>query len=88
MLALSISEARQRLFELRQRVVVDHDQVIMTHKQGNVVLISMEEWETYQETLRLLKDKAALVALLRSFADHDAGRTMGKPLEAIFTDLL
>jgi antitoxin YefM len=87
MLAMSISEARQRLFELRERVVADHDQVILTHKNGNVVLISMEEWESYQETLRLLRDKAALRALLQSFIDHDAGQSQGKLPAEIFTEL-
>jgi antitoxin YefM len=85
--ALSISEARKRLFELRQRVVADNDRVIMTHKQGNVVLISMDEWEAYRETVRLLNDKAALRALVDSFAVHDAGGTQGKTPDELFTDL-
>jgi|688.fasta_scaffold09134_14 antitoxin YefM len=78
MVAMSISEGRKRLFELRERVVEDHDQIILTHKSGNVVLISMAEWEAYEETRRLLKDKAALQALLQSFAAHDAGLRNGK----------
>ncbi len=85
--AISISEARKRLFELRQQVVEDNDRVIMTHKQGNVVLISMDEWEAYQETMRLLNDKAALRALVASFDAHDAGETEGKTPEEIFADL-
>jgi antitoxin YefM len=85
--ALSISEARKRLFELRQQVVDDNDRVIMTHKQGNVVLISMDEWEAYQETVRLLNDKAALKALVDSFSAHDAQETAGKSPEEIFSDL-
>ena len=85
--ALSISEARKRLFELRQRVVDDNDRVIITHKQGNVVLISMDEWEAYQETVRLLNDKAALKALVDSFAAHDAGETEGKTPDELFADL-
>ena len=86
--ALSISEARKRLFALRQRVVDDNDRVIMTHKQGNVVLISMDEWEAYQETVRLLNDKAALTALVDSFAAHDARETQGKTEDEIFADLV
>jgi antitoxin YefM len=88
MQAISISEGRKRLFELRELVVSDHEQVIMTHKQGNVVLISMDEWETYQETARLLRDQAALKALLQSFEDHDSGRSTGKSVEDIFSNLL
>lgn len=88
MVAMSISEARQHLFELRERVVNDSDQVIMTHKSGNVVLISMSEWEIYQETARLLRDKTTLRALLQSFEDHDKGTTEGKTIEEAFADLL
>ena len=88
MLAMNISEARKRLFELCKRVVSDQDQVIVTHKYGNTVLISMEEWESYQETVRLLNDKAALRALLQSFEAHDKGQSQGKPPEAVFADLL
>jgi prevent-host-death family protein len=85
--AMSISEGRKRLFELRKRVVEDNDRVIMTHNQGNVVLISMDEWESYQETLRLLNDRSALKALVDSFAAHDAAETPGKPIDEIFADL-
>ena len=86
--ALSISEARSRLFELRQKVVDNQDQVIMTHRQGNVVLISMDEWEAYQETMRLLNDKTTLKALVDSFESHDRGETSGKTIEEVFADLV
>ena len=79
--ALSISEGRKRLFELREQIVSDHDQVILMRKGGNVVLISMDEWETNKETQRLLRDKEALKALIQSFDDHDSGkktRSIGK----------
>ncbi len=85
--AISLSEGRKRLFELRQTVVDNQEQVILTHKQGNVVLISMDEWETFRETLRLLNDKAALKALVESFEAHDDGLTTGKTIAEIFNDL-
>jgi antitoxin YefM len=87
MQAVSISEARKRLFELRNQVVNDCEQVIVTHKNGNMVIISMEEWEAYQETFRLLNDKEALQALLRSFDDREHGRVAGKAPEDIFDDI-
>jgi prevent-host-death family protein len=86
--AVSLSEGRRRLFELRDYVVNNDDAVVMTHKNGNVVLIPMSEWEAYRETYRLLRDKEALRALLSSFDAHDAGETHGKPPEEIFGDLL
>jgi prevent-host-death family protein len=85
--AITISEGRKRLFELRQSVIENQDQVILTHKQGNVVLISMAEWQAYQETMRLLNDKPALKALVESFEAHDAGTTAGKAITDVFSDL-
>ncbi len=87
MYALSITEARKRLFELRERVANDQEPVIITHKHGNVVLISMDEWESYQETFRLLKDKAALKALYQSFEDRELGVLKGKSVEEVFSDV-
>ena len=88
MVAMNISEEQQRLFALRERLVDDHDQVILTHKSGNVVLISMAEWAAYEETRHLLKDKAALRALLQSFDAHDAGLRNGKSPDEVFTVLV
>ncbi len=88
MVALSISEGRRRLHELRKKVVSDHDQVILTHKSGNVVLVSMDEWNVIQETQRLLKDRETLEALVQSFKDHDAKkRDRGKSVTEVFSDL-
>ncbi len=50
MQAMSIAEAQTQLFELHDQVVNDHEHVIVTHKNGNMVMISMEDWEAYQET--------------------------------------
>ena len=85
--ALSIVEGRERLFELREKVISDHDQVILTHEGGNVVLISMDEWNAYQETRRLLRDKETLRALLQSFEDHDVKKMQGKSVDDVFSDL-
>ncbi len=88
MQAVSMSEARKRLFELREHVVNDHESVIVTHKQGNIVMISMEEWEAYHETLRLLHDTAALRALFQSFEDRKQQTIRGKSVEEVFADVL
>jgi PHD/YefM family antitoxin component YafN of YafNO toxin-antitoxin module len=84
---ISISKARSRLYELHRQIVCDHDQAILTHKNGNMVLISMDEWESYKETMRLLNDKKALKALVQSFEDHDSGSPVGKSVEEVFSDM-
>jgi PHD/YefM family antitoxin component YafN of YafNO toxin-antitoxin module len=88
MLAMNLSEARKHLFALREQIVADHEAAILTHKKGNVVLISMDEWESYNETIRFMKDREALKALLQSFEDRDQGKKTGKSVEEVFSDLL
>ncbi|HFC12949.1 MAG TPA: type II toxin-antitoxin system prevent-host-death family antitoxin [Anaerolineae bacterium] len=88
MLAMSISEGRKKLFELRRRVVEDCDEAILTHKDGNVVLISMDQWVSWQETERLMNDKRALQMLEDSIKRHQQGDQSGKPAEIVFSDLL
>jgi prevent-host-death family protein len=87
MLAMSISEARKRLFELRDRIVSDHEEIVLTHRDGNVVMISLDEWEAYQETERLLRDRAALRAVLDSFTANEHGNKVGKTVDEVFQDL-
>jgi len=87
MQAVSISEARKRLFALRQQVVDDHESIILTHKKGNIVMISMDEWESYQETYRILNDKETLKALLQSFEDRKNGCLKSKSMGEIFSDV-
>ena len=89
MLAMSISEGRKRLFELRERAVDDYEHIILTHKQGAVVLISMDQWNAWQETERLFRDKRALKALEDSIARHERGEIQESfTVEEVFADLL
>ncbi|MBT3784589.1 type II toxin-antitoxin system prevent-host-death family antitoxin [bacterium] len=83
--ALPITQARKKLFELRERVSGNNDQIIMTHKDGNTVLISMEEWNSYQETLHLFRDKETLRALLDALSRD--GKSIGRGIEEVFHDL-
>ncbi|MCJ8346562.1 type II toxin-antitoxin system Phd/YefM family antitoxin [bacterium] len=83
--AIPITQARKRLFELREKVVRDMDQIIFTHKDGNAVLISMDEWNSYQETMKLFRDKETLSSLLNALTRQ--GNTQGKEIGEVFNDL-
>jgi len=87
MQTISISEVYERLPELCEAVVGDDEQIVLTREDGDVVLISADEWENYRETMRLLRDRDALKALVQSFKDHDAGKSRGKSVEEVFRDL-
>lgn len=86
MKTMTLTEGRKRLFELSTQVLTDQIPIVLTQPKGDVVLISATEWESSQETYRLLHDHAALAALLQSFETH--GQSSGKSLEEVFEDLL
>src|SRR5947209_6682184 len=76
------SEARQTLARLMDRVVKDGEPVIVARKKrGSVVLVSLAEWNSIQETLHLNSTRANARALMDAMDDADAGKgiemTMG-----------
>ena len=71
------SEARQTLAKLMDRVVKDNEPVIVARKKrGSVVLVSLAEWNSMQETLHLVSTRANTRTLLDAIDDLDAGRGM------------
>lgn len=54
-MAISASEARQRLFPLLEQVNTDHEPVRITSKAGDAVLMSADDYDSWQETVYLLR---------------------------------
>src|SRR5947209_14558269 len=82
------SEARQTLARLMDRVVKDNEPVIVARKKrGSVVLVSLAEWNSIQETMHLNSTRANARALMKAMDDLEAGKgipmTM-KELKAFF----
>lgn len=88
MQAMSISEGRKRLFELRESVVDNYERVVLTHKKGSVILLSMEEYESWLETLRLMQDEPSWNALQRALKNPQEIIEHGAKFEDVFADLL
>jgi antitoxin YefM len=68
------SEARQTLAKLMDRVVKDNEPVIVARKKrGSVVLVSLAEWNSIQETLHLNSTRANARALMDAMDQADRG---------------
>src|SRR5206468_8072199 len=68
------SEARQTLAKLLDRVVKENEPVIVARKKrGSVVLVSLSEWNSIQETLHLFSTRANTRALLDAMDAADPG---------------
>ncbi len=86
MAAVSISQAREKLFPLVRQVNEDHVVIeIVARNGGNAVLMSAEDYESLQETLYLFSTRANAVHLLRGLAEAREGTAQPADLEALAT---
>ena len=82
MTTLTATAARQQLFQLLEKSVKGHVPVKITTKNGDVILISQEDYESLLETLELLSTPGMLKSIKEAKEDVKAGRT--KSLKEIF----
>jgi len=73
--AISVTELRKNLAANIERVTADHDYTIITREGGKpaAVLMSLEDFASWQETEYLLRSPANREALLASIAELEAG---------------
>ena len=72
-MAITASEARKNLFPLIEQVNNDSAPVEITSRRGNVVLISLSDYEALEETAYLLRSPANAKHLLESLSQALAG---------------
>lgn len=78
-MAISASEARQKLFPLLEQVNTDHEPVRITSKAGDAVLMSADDYDSWQETVYLLRSpenaRRLMEAVARDKGADPAGHT-------------
>jgi antitoxin YefM len=74
--SISASEARRRLFPLLEQVNTDHEPVRITSRTGDAVLMSADDFDSWQETVYLLRSpenaRRLMEAVARDKAAHGA----------------
>jgi PHD/YefM family antitoxin component YafN of YafNO toxin-antitoxin module len=86
--ALSVKNAMKDLPGLIDQTIKNVDELVIVSDHGSVVMIDQKEWESIQDTLRLLKDKRSLKALLESHKLRDENKDIeAKSVEEAFYDL-
>ena len=73
-MAVSASEARSRLFPLIQQVNDDHTPVRISSRSGDVELMSAEDFDSWQETIYLLRSPANARRLMEAVARDKSGQ--------------
>ena len=79
--AISYTAARENLAATMDRVCEDHDPVIITRKRSqSVVMLSLEDFESLQETAYLLRSPANATRLLEGISELESGTGIFKKL--------
>jgi antitoxin YefM len=83
-MAISASEARSRLFPLIQQVNDDHEPVRISSKGGDAVLMSADDFDSWQETTYLLRSPANARRLMDAIArDKSSRASVAKTMEEL-----
>jgi antitoxin YefM len=71
---ISYSETRERLKEVMDQVVADHQPVVISRQKAeSVVMVSLADWHAIEETMHLLSSPANASRLKSAIDELDAG---------------
>lgn len=79
--AITVNQAKERLNDLMEQVISDAEPIIICSDKGEkTVLMSLDEFNSWQETLYLLSNPANAEHLRKSIAQVKAGKTTEREL--------
>lgn len=74
---LPFSDVKARLSELADRVEVEHDRIMVTRNgRPSFVLMSLDDLESLEETLEIVRDDELMQSLRRSRQEAARGQRM------------
>ncbi|MGW6690932.1 type II toxin-antitoxin system Phd/YefM family antitoxin [Streptomyces sp. NPDC054961] len=83
-MSISASEARATLFPLIERVNTDHTPVRITSKGGDAVLMAADDYDSWQETVYLLRSPENAKRLMEAVArDREGAPAVARTLEEL-----
>ena len=88
MRTITIEQANNDLIGHINYTLDTHDEVNIASNHGSIVMIPQIDYESMQETLRLLSDKKSLKALLDGHSARDSNHHLKSyTIEEVFGDL-
>ena len=81
MTTVPLTEAKQNLEKLIEQVIADADPIMLSTEAGQeVVLLSLDEFNSWRETIYLLSNPANAAHVRKSIAEARAGNLEDKAL--------
>jgi PHD/YefM family antitoxin component YafN of YafNO toxin-antitoxin module len=87
MKTVPLSTARQKLFALRAEAIHSSTPITLTHKDGNVVLMSEDDYCNLLEHLHILKDNVTIKALQQAIMEHKNSKKQYKEVGELLDGL-
>jgi PHD/YefM family antitoxin component YafN of YafNO toxin-antitoxin module len=88
MLSVTLDSANNNLQNIVYHALDSSEEVSIASNRGAVVMIAQDDYNAMQETLRLLRDKKSLKALLDSHQQRDSGKPIKSySVSEVFNDL-
>ena len=75
MASIKATDARKEFFDIVKNAINKHQIYHIHHKQGDVVLLSEEEYDSMQETLELLSVPGFRESIAKSVKQMEKGET-------------
>jgi antitoxin YefM len=81
MQAITLKEAKRNLPRLVEEVLADAEaRIVVTDQGGQVVVMPLDEFNSWKETLHLLSSPANAAHLRRSIAEAESGKAEKREL--------
>ena len=88
MLSITLENANSNLQNMVYHALDSSEEITIASNRGAVVMIAQDDYNSMQETLRLLQDKKSLKALLHSHQLRDNGEAIKSySVSEVFSDL-
>ena len=83
MQAITIEDAKRNLLSLVEQVLADAEpRIVVTDQGGQVVVMPLDDFNSWKETLYLLSNPANAAHLRRSIAEAEAGKAEKRELSS------
>jgi len=82
MKALSYTALRNTLAKTMEKVCDNHEPIVITRKsKGAVIMLSLEDYESFEETTYLLRSPENVKQLFESISQLEEGKGLEKDLD-------
>jgi len=88
MITAKVSDYRSYLSRFHKKVISDHDPLLISGQDGNVVILPEDDYANLIETIYILRDKITMKSLESTRRKVSNKEPAGHDLKDIFSDVM